>query len=52
MKTRGPSRGGLAPLSRRQAGILNRLLDPRRMAILSELEAMQSPRLGGFRPAR
>jgi hypothetical protein len=37
----GPTNGGLASLSRRQAGILNRLLDPRRMAILSELEAMQ-----------
>ncbi|MEQ9401551.1 MAG: zinc-dependent metalloprotease [Longimicrobiales bacterium] len=34
----GPSEGGLAVLSGRQAGILNRLLDPRRMAILSELE--------------
>jgi hypothetical protein len=38
----GPSNGGVGSLSRRQAGILNRLLDPRRMAILSELEAMLS----------
>jgi hypothetical protein len=37
----GPARGGPASLSSRQAGILNRLLDPRRMAILSEMEAMQ-----------
>lgn len=39
----GPSKGGIESLSRRQAGILNRLLDPRRMAILSELQAMRSP---------
>jgi hypothetical protein len=38
----GPARGGFESLSRRQAGILNRLLDPRRMAILAELEAMQA----------
>jgi len=37
----GPETGGLRALSRRQAGILNRLLDPRRMTILSELEATQ-----------
>lgn len=35
----GPEPAGLRALSERQAGILNRLLDPRRMAILSELEA-------------
>jgi len=38
----GPTTGGLRALSRRQAGILNRLLDPRRMDILSEMEATQS----------
>ena len=38
----GPSRGGLQALSRRQSTILNRLLDPRRMAMLSEMEALQS----------
>ena len=36
----GPSRGGLERLAARQAGILDRLLDPRRMAILAELETM------------
>ncbi len=34
----GPSRGGFARLSARQAGMLNRLLDPRRMGSLAELE--------------
>lgn len=34
----GPSAGGLRALSARQASILNRVLDPRRMAMLSELE--------------
>jgi hypothetical protein len=38
----GPANGGMESLSRRQASVLNRLLDPRRMAILSELEANQS----------
>lgn len=35
----GPSEGGLRTLQSRQAGILNRLLDPRRMDMLAELEA-------------
>jgi hypothetical protein len=34
----GPSRGGFERLSARQAGVLNRLLDPRRMGMLVELE--------------
>ncbi len=34
----GPSRGGFERLSARQAGMLNRLLDPRRMGSLAELE--------------
>ena len=34
----GPSRGGFARLSARQAAMLNRLLDPRRMGMLAELE--------------
>jgi hypothetical protein len=34
----GPAEGGFQTLSARQAGMLNRLLDPRRMAMLSELE--------------
>ena len=34
----GPARGGFERLSARQAGILNRLLDPRRMGSLAELE--------------
>ncbi len=34
----GPGRAGLSVLSARQAGILRRLLDPRRLAMLSELE--------------
>ena len=37
----GPSTGGLRALQRRQATILNRLLDPRRMDILVEMEATQ-----------
>lgn len=37
----GPSTGGLRALQRRQAAILNRLLDPRRMDILVEMEATQ-----------
>jgi hypothetical protein len=37
----GPSDGGMRALSRRQASILNRLLDARRMDILSEMEATQ-----------
>ena len=37
----GPSTGGLRALQRRQATILNRLLDPRRMDILTEMEATQ-----------
>jgi hypothetical protein len=37
----GPNSGGFASISRRQAQILNRLLDPRRMATLSEIEATQ-----------
>jgi Met-zincin/Domain of unknown function (DUF5117)/Domain of unknown function (DUF5118) len=37
----GPQRGGLRALQARQAGILNRLLDPRRMDILTEMEATQ-----------
>ena len=36
----GPSRGGFERLTARQAGILDRLLDPRRMAMLAELETM------------
>lgn len=38
----GPTAGGgLAALSSRQASVLNRLLDPRRMAVLAEMEALQ-----------
>jgi hypothetical protein len=37
----GPSDGGMRALSRRQASVLNRLLDARRMDILSEMEATQ-----------
>ena len=37
----GPSTGGLRALQRRQATILNRLLDPRRMDILVEMQATQ-----------
>lgn len=37
----GPETGGLRALSARQASILNRLLDPRRMAMLTEIEATQ-----------
>ena len=37
----GPADGGLRALTRRQANVLNRLLDPRRMDMLSELEATQ-----------
>jgi hypothetical protein len=37
----GPSDGGLRALQARQASILNRLLDPRRMDMLTELEATQ-----------
>ena len=37
----GPASGGLRTLQARQAGILNRLLDARRMDILSEMEASQ-----------
>ena len=37
----GPTTGGLRALQRRQAGIVNRLLDPRRMDILAEMEATQ-----------
>lgn len=37
----GPMRGGLRALQARQAGILNRLLDARRMDLLAELEATQ-----------
>ncbi|MDC0160958.1 zinc-dependent metalloprotease [Gemmatimonadales bacterium] len=37
----GPSTGGLRALQRRQATILNRLLDPQRMDILTEMEATQ-----------
>lgn len=40
----GPTVGGLRALQARQARILNRLLDPRRMAILSEMEATQPDR--------
>jgi hypothetical protein len=36
----GPSEGGFQRLTARQAGVLNRLLDPRRMGMLSELETM------------
>ena len=38
----GPNSGGFANISRRQAQILDRLVDPRRMATLSELEVTQS----------
>lgn len=34
----GPTRGGFESLSSRQASLLNRLMDPRRMAMLAELE--------------
>jgi hypothetical protein len=37
----GPSDGGMRALSRRQASVLNRLLDAGRMDILSEMEATQ-----------
>ena len=37
----GPEEGGLRALQRRQASVLNRLLDARRMDILSEMEATQ-----------
>ena len=38
----GPTAGGgFAALSGRQASVLTRLLDPRRMATLSEMEAIQ-----------
>ncbi|MEM7417826.1 MAG: zinc-dependent metalloprotease [Gemmatimonadota bacterium] len=37
----GPMRGGLRALQARQAGILNRLLDARRMDLLAETEATQ-----------
>ena len=40
----GPSTGGLRALQRRQATILNRLLDPQRMDILTEMEATQPDR--------
>ncbi len=40
----GPTAGGLRALQARQARILNRLLDPRRMDILSEMEATQPDR--------
>jgi hypothetical protein len=36
----GPEEGGFRALSARQAAVLERLLDPRRMALLAELEAM------------
>lgn len=39
----GPRAGGLESLTSRQAGVLTRLLDPRRMAILAEMEALRSP---------
>ncbi|MDH5642682.1 MAG: zinc-dependent metalloprotease, partial [Gemmatimonadota bacterium] len=35
----GPRRGGFERLSARQASILNRLLDPRRMSVLVELQS-------------
>jgi len=37
----GPNSGGFARLSRRQTQMLNRLIDPRRLASLSELETTQ-----------
>ena len=37
----GPTTGGLRALQARQAGILNRLLNPRRLDILTEMEATQ-----------
>jgi hypothetical protein len=37
----GPNGGGFQALSARQAGVLNRLLDPRRMAGLAEMETVQ-----------
>lgn len=40
----GPETGGLRALQRRQANVLNRLLDARRMDILSEMEATQPSR--------
>jgi hypothetical protein len=43
----GPSAGGLRALQARQGSILNRLLDPRRMDILLEMEATQA---GGAYP--
>ncbi len=36
----GPAEGGFESLTARQAGVLDRLLDPRRMGMLAELEAM------------
>jgi hypothetical protein len=38
----GPAAGGVAQLSSRQASMLNRLLDPRRMAMLAELETTET----------
>ena len=37
----GPTGGSVANISRRQISVLNRLLDPRRMATLAELEVSQ-----------
>ena len=37
----GPTGGSVANISRRQISVLNRLLDPRRMATLAELEVTQ-----------
>lgn len=37
----GPNGGGFQALSARQAGVLGRLLDPRRMAGLAEIEVLQ-----------
>jgi len=37
----GPADGGMRALSRRQASILSRLLDARRMDIIAEMEALQ-----------
>jgi hypothetical protein len=38
----GPTAGGLQALSARQANVLNRLLDPRRLAILADMESWDS----------
>lgn len=38
----GPTRGGFERLSARQANLLNRLIDPRRMAMLAELESREA----------